>query len=228
MTKTAHQPRPVLHEAEAHALLKEYRIPVARTVLAKSGAEASQLFSELGGGPVVLKISSPDILHKTDVGGVRTMVRTADDAADAYEGIMSSVKRLAPKAEIEGITVQPHVERGVEVIVGGLRDPQFGPVVMFGLGGVWIELFKDVSYRLAPTTLEKAKRMMMEIRASPVLKRFRGGEPVDIDTLARIIVSVSELMADREDIMEIDVNPIFARRDGAIAVDVKVIGRSVE
>jgi len=210
-------------EADAHELLRKYHIPVVRTLIARDPDEASRLFSELGGGPVVLKISSPDILHKTDVGGVRTMVRTADEVVDAFEGIMASVRRLAPDAEIEGVSIQPHVERGVEVIVGGLRDPQFGPVVMFGLGGVWIELFKDVSYRLAPTTREKARRMMMEIRAAPVLRRFRGGVPVDIEGLADIIVAVSRMMAERSDLMEVDVNPIFARRSGAIAVDVKVI-----
>ncbi len=211
-------------ETEAHALMREYGVPMVRTLLARDVREAAARFTELGAIPAVLKVSSPDILHKTDVGGVRTMIRSADEAAEAFDGIMASVKRLAPEAAVAGVTVQPFVERGVEVIVGGLRDPQFGPVVVFGLGGVWVELFKDVSYRLAPTTREKARRMTMEIRAAPVLKRYRGGEPVDIDAHADMIVSVSRLMAEREDVAEVDVNPIFARRNGALAVDVKVLG----
>ena len=211
-----------LTELEAKNVLDECGIPVVRTELAATAAEAAALAGEVE-YPVVLKIASPDILHKVDAGGVKTFLENSADVIHAFEEVIANAKRYDPEARILGATVQHQIPRGIEVIVGGLKDPIFGPCTMFGMGGTWVEVMNDVSFRLAPTSLDAAKEMITEIKAYPLLTRYRGSEGVDIDTIADIIVKVSNLMAEYNEISEIDVNPIFARVDGAVAVDARIV-----
>lgn len=214
--------RTELTDLEASVVLSDYGIPVVETHFASSRDEAVRL-AKMMGYPLVMKISSPDILHKTEVGGVITGITSVEGIGKAFEDLIRRARAGYPDARIEGVTLQPQVERGVEVIVGGLRDPIFGAAVMFGLGGIWIELFKDVAYRLAPTTHKKALRMISEIRAYPILRHYRMGESVDLDALADVVVAVGDLLTDHPQISEVDVNPIFARSNGCVGVDAKVI-----
>ncbi len=211
-----------LTELEAKSILEEYDIPVVRTELATSQDETVTLAQSMG-YPIVLKIASPHILHKVDAGGVKTFLENAEDITNAFEEIIENAKQYDPHAKILGVTVQHQVPRGVEVIVGGLKDPVFGPCVMFGMGGTWVEVMNDVSFRLAPTDPDSAQKMVTEIKAYPLLTRYRGSEGVDIEGIADIIVKVSKLMAENDQICEIDVNPIFARVDSVIAVDARIV-----
>ena len=210
-----------LTELDSKDLLKIYGIPIVETKLVKSAKDAGKIAEEFG-YPVVLKISSVDILHKSDARGVKTFLNNKLEVGRAYKEIMKNAKIYNSNARIDGVVVQKHVKRGVEIIVGGVKDEIFGPTVMFGLGGVWIELMKDVSFRLAPVNKKTAKDMIKEIRGYPILGKFRGSEGVDINGIAEIIVKISELMANYE-IREIDVNPIFARSDSVIAVDARIV-----
>lgn len=211
-----------LTELEAKNILEEYNIPVVKTELATTKVEVISLASSMD-FPVVLKIASPDILHKVDAGGVKTFIETPKAVENAFDEILESAKKYNPKARILGVTVQHQIPRGVEVIVGGLKDPIFGPCVMFGMGGTWVEVMNDVSFRLAPTTKKGALEMISEIKAYPLLNRYRGSEGVDIAGIADIIIKISKLMADSSNIAEIDVNPIFARVDNVIAVDARIV-----
>lgn len=210
-----------LTELESKEILKLIGVSVAETKLGRKKEEAKKIAKSFG-YPVVLKISSIDILHKSDAGGVRTYLKNSDEVEIAFDEIIESAKKYNKNARIDGIVVQKHIKRGVEVIVGGIRDKIFGPAVMFGLGGIWIELMKDVSFRLAPVKKTTAKEMIKEIRGYPILGKFRGGRGVDINGIADIIVKISNLMTNYN-IREIDVNPIFARSDGTIAVDARIV-----
>ena len=211
-----------LTELEAKNVLELYKIPVVRTELATTEHEAAVLATELG-FPVVLKIASPDILHKVDAGGVRTFLEAEADVKIAFSQIIQNARKYNPEARILGTSVQHQIPRGVEVIVGGLKDSVFGPCVMFGMGGTWVEVMNDVSFRLAPTNLNAAKEMITEIKAYPLLTRYRGSEGVDLDGIANIIMKISQLMSDNPKIAEVDVNPIFARVDSVIAVDARIV-----
>lgn len=220
--KVMSEHRRELTELEAKSVLEEYNIPVVPTELATSAEGAVTLAADFG-YPVVLKIASPDILHKVDAGGVKTFLEFDTDVANAYPEIIENAKAYDPDARILGVTVQHQIPRGVEIIVGGLKDPVFGPCVMFGMGGTWVEVMNDVSFRLAPTSLDSAMEMLTEIKAYPLLTRYRGSEGVDIKGIADIIVKISNLMAENEIITEIDANPIFARIDSVIAVDARIV-----
>jgi acyl-CoA synthetase (NDP forming) len=167
-----------------------------------------------------MKIVSPDILHKTEAGGVVVGVASAAAAEAAYQQIIDAAARHAPAARVEGVQVQQMLTGGAqEVIVGAVTDPSFGKLVAFGLGGVLVEVLKDVTFRLAPASTEDALSMLDGIQAAEVLRGVRGADPVDRDALARIVVAVSNLVTDFPEIREVDLNPIFATKDGAIAVD---------
>ncbi len=211
-----------LTELEAKSVLEEYDIPVVQTELARSADEAKELAAKLE-YPVVLKIASLDILHKVDAGGVRTALNTPEGVELAFREIIENAKKYDPKARILGVTVQHHIPRGVEVIVGGLKDPIFGPCVMFGMGGTWVEVMNDVSFRLAPTSIKSAMAMIKEIKAYPLLTHYRGSEGVDLKGIADIIFKVSKLMHENYMISEVDVNPVFARVDSTIAVDARIV-----
>jgi len=219
--------RTVLLEPEAKELCSQYEIPVPRSRLAKSLDEAIKAAQEIG-FPVVVKIVSEDILHKSDAGCVVVGVSDVKELEVAYEKVVSNALRFNPRASIRGVLVEEMVPKGVEVAVGGLRDPELGPAVMFGLGGVFIEVLRDVSFRVAPVSEEEAEEMMREIRGFKILQGYRGSEAVDLKALVKIIVNASKMMAENEEISQLDLNPIIASKHGAKAVDARVILSSLK
>jgi acyl-CoA synthetase (NDP forming) len=214
--------RSLLTEIEAKELLKQAGLNVIDTRLAPSEDEAVSIARELG-FPVALKIASPDVVHKTDAGGVKLNLKTSAQVARAYEAIMKSIKEQYPQAKIQGVSVQKMARPGVEVIIGMSKDAQFGPVLMFGLGGVWVEVLKDVSFRIVPLEKRDAHEMIQEIKGKPLLEGYRGQEAVDIDNLEEMILKVSGFIEKHPEIKELDVNPVFAYKDGAVAVDARVV-----
>jgi acyl-CoA synthetase (NDP forming) len=212
----------LLTEIESKELLKKAGIPVVETKLARSKKEAISISKKVG-FPVVLKISSPDVVHKSDSGGVKLGLANATQVGKAYNEIMSSVKQAYPKAQIEGVSVQSMVPPGVEVIVGMSKDPQFGPVLMFGLGGILVEVLKDVSFRIVPVTARDAREMIREIKGYPILEGYRGQKPASIPALEKLIVKISQFVEKNPQIRELDLNPIFAYPDKAVAVDARII-----
>lgn len=211
-----------LTEVESKELLSKAGIPVVETKLARSKKEAISISKEMS-FPVVLKINSRDVIHKSDSGGVKLGLANATQVGKAYSEIMSSIKRAYPEAQIEGISVQPMVPPGVEVIVGMSKDPQFGPVIMFGLGGILVEVLKDVSFRIVPVTERDAKEMIREIKGYPILEGYRGQKPASMPALEKLIVKVSQFVEKNIDIRELDLNPVFAYPDKAVAVDARII-----
>jgi acyl-CoA synthetase (NDP forming) len=212
----------LLTEVESKALLKKAGIPVVEAKLARSKKEAISISNEMG-FPVVLKISSTDVIHKSDSGGVKLGLANAAQVGKAYNEIVSSIKRAYPKAHTEGVSVQPMAPPGVEVIVGMSKDAQFGPVLMFGLGGILVEVLKDVSFRIVPVTIRDARAMIREIKGYPVLEGYRGQKPASIPALEKLIVKVSQFVEKNPQIRELDLNPIFAYPDKAVAVDARII-----
>ncbi|MFH1382343.1 MAG: acetate--CoA ligase family protein [Chloroflexota bacterium] len=220
--KARNESRTVLTEIEAKELLKQAGVGVVETRLATSREEAVAMSKQLG-FPIVLKITSPDVVHKTDAGGVKVGLKTAAQVGKAYDEIIASVKAKYPKANIHGIAVQKMARPGVEVIIGMSKDAQFGPVLMFGLGGVLVEILKDVSFRIVPLAKRDAREMIKEIKGYPLLEGYRGGEAVDINNLEDLILKVSSFVEQYPDVKELDLNPVFAYKDGAVAVDARVI-----
>jgi acyl-CoA synthetase (NDP forming) len=214
--------RSVLTEMESKELLRSLGIPTTQMRLAASEQEAVAISREIG-YPCVLKVSSTDITHKSDAGGVKVGLKDEVEVAGAYAAIMDSCRAKYPAAVIEGVTVQNMARPGLEVIVGMATDAQFGPVLMFGLGGVWVEVLKDVSFKIVPLTRTDAANAVREIRAARLLDGFRGSEPVDTSALEDILMRVSEFVAKTPEVKEMDLNPIFAYPDGAVAVDARVI-----
>lgn len=214
--------RKSLLETEAKTVCMEYKIPVTRFELAKNSEETVE-FADAIGYPVVLKIVSQDIIHKSDVGGVIVGVKNGNDARDGYNQILKNVKKCNAKARIEGILVQEMAPSGTEVIVGSIKDPQFGPAVMFGLGGIFVEVLKDVTFRVVPITRDEAREMISEIKAYPLLKGYRNTPPADIEAIADILLNTSRLVSDFPEIKELDLNPIMVYEHGAKAVDIRIL-----
>jgi acyl-CoA synthetase (NDP forming) len=214
--------RTVFTEIEAKQYIKKAGIKVTETRLAASLKEAVAIGKEIG-FPVVLKIASPDISHKTEAGGVKTGLKNAGEVKRAWEDIMASVKAKFPDAKIEGVSVQEMARPGVEIIIGMFKDPQFGPVIMFGLGGIFVEVLKDVSFRLIPIEKRDAEEMVREIKGFTLLKGFRSMEPVDIESLVDVLLKVSALVEKTPEIKELDLNPVFTYSDAAVAVDARII-----
>jgi len=215
--------RVVLLGHEASDVMSAYGIQVSKTYLAESEDEAAEIGEKLG-FPVALKISSPRIAHKTDVGGVAIGLHSDKEVKKAYRKIIENVHYYLPDAPIYGIEVQDMVEEGIEVIVGMSRDVQFGPLVVFGLGGIYVNLLEDVSFRLASglTTREEVKKMISETRAYTLLKGYRGKKPADIEALSETILRTSRLVSDFREITEMDINPVRVHYKGATALDVKI------
>ena len=211
-----------LLEPESKELIAAFGITTARHTVTASVKEAIQAATSIG-YPIVLKIVSPDISHKTDVGGVKVGIKDAEGVKAAYEEIMKNVNMKMPDARIEGILVEEMATPSTEVIVGGLRDPQFGPAVMFGLGGIFVEVYKDVSFRIAPLEEYDAIDMIHEIKGSKILKGFRNTESLDITSVAQTILKVSNIMVSLEEIKEIDLNPVLVYPKGVKAVDARII-----
>jgi acyl-CoA synthetase (NDP forming) len=172
---------------------------------------------------VVLKIASADIIHKSDAGGVKVGLKNKREVEKAYGEIMKAAKGKFPKAKIEGAAVQKMARPGTEVIVGTFKDAQFGPVIMFGLGGIFVEVLKDVSFRIVPIERRDAAEMIKEIKGYPLLKGYRGMEPASLPALEDILLKVSDLVAKTPEIKELDINPIIAYKDSAVAVDARIV-----
>ena len=214
--------RKYLLESEAKKICEAYGIPVTRFKVATNEEEAVKFANEIG-YPVVFKIVSPDVIHKSDVGGVILNIKNDEEAKKAYKQILENVKKHVPDAKIVGVFVQEMAPQGTEVIVGALKDSQFGPTVMFGLGGIFVEILKDVTFRIAPVTKEEAEEMIKEIKGYPILRGYRGKPPSDVEAIVDIIVKVSKLVTDFPQISQLDLNPIFVYEKGAKVIDARII-----
>ena len=217
--------RSSLTEIEAKQVFSAYGLPVAKTALAKSEDQAVKLANEVG-YPVVMKIVSPDILHKSDAGGVKVNIKDDTSCRDAFNTIMANAKAYKADAAIHGIAIQEMAPWGTEVILGSVADPTFGPTMMFGLGGIFVEVLKDVTFRVAPVSTSQAMRMLGEIRGAPILAGVRGEAPRDRAALAEIVCSYSTMIIDLADeIAESDANPVlvYGEGKGAKVVDARII-----
>jgi acetyl coenzyme A synthetase (ADP forming)-like protein len=222
LDKVRAEGREALTAPEGKRVCDAYGIPTPGEGLAATAQDAVALAGKIG-FPVVLKIVSPDILHKTEAGGVLVAVSDEDAVAAGFDTIVANAKKYDATARIDGVQVQQMVGGGQEVIIGATTDPTFGKVVAFGLGGVLVEVLKDITFRLAPLDQAEAVSMLDGIKAAEVLKGARGADPVDADTLADVIRRVSELVTDFPEIAEFDLNPVFATANGATAADVRII-----
>lgn len=212
-------------DAEARSVLTAYGLRIPKSELADSSDTAISIANQIG-YPVVLKIASPDILHKTDVGGVKVGIQNDEQLRDAYELMVYRAKRYIPDARIWGCLVQEMIPSGnLEVLVGMNRDPQFGPLVTFGLGGIYVETLKDVTFRIAPFTRIEAQIMLKEIRARALLDGVRGAPPVDKEAIIDTLLRIGQLVQDFPEILEIDINPltVFSKGQGAIAIDMRLV-----
>ena len=220
--KVRKEGRFILTEFESKKILKQIGIPVVETKLAKTQKEAVS-FSQKIGFPVALKIISPDVIHKTDSGGVKLGLKNVSEVREAYHEILEGVRKQYPDAIIHGVSVQKMVRPGTEVIVGTSKDPQFGPVIMFGLGGIFVEILKDVSFRVVPVNRKDAQEMVKEIKGYPLLQGYRGKEPANVPALVEMILKISNLIHKNPQIKELELNPVFAYKDRAVAVDARII-----
>jgi len=213
-----------LLESEAYEVLRAYRFPVVRSRLARSKEEAKAAARRIG-FPVVLKIASPDIIHKVDYGGVRLDLKTEDEVESAYREILDNIRRRQPEARISGLMVEEMARPGKEVILGMNRDAQFGPILMFGLGGIYVEALEDVSFRLAPIREYSALAMIKKTKAHKILDGFRGGPVYDIQAIAECLLRLSQLVVDFEEIRELDINPllVYEKGQGCRIVDARII-----
>jgi acyl-CoA synthetase (NDP forming) len=214
--------RKALLETEAKTICMEYDIPVTTFKLAKNEKEAAK-FAEQIGFPVVLKIVSPEIIHKSDAGGVIINLKNASEVQDAYRKILENAKKYNAAARIDGVLVQEMAPQSTEVIVGAIKDPQFGQTLMFGLGGIFVELLKDVTFRIAPITQQDAEEMITEVKAYPLLKGYRNTPPTDINAIVKILLNTSKLIMDYPEIKELDLNPVMTYEKGAKTVDARII-----
>jgi len=212
-------------DSEAWDILKAYGLSIPRSVLAKTSQEAIEVAGEIG-YPVVLKIASPDILHKTDVGGVKVGLETPDQVQDAFDLMIYRTERFLPEAHIWGCQVQEMAPPGgLEVLIGMNRDPQFGPLVTFGLGGIYVEALKDVTFRVAPFTRLDAQAMLKEIRSKTLLEGVRGKPPIDKEAIVNTLLRMGQLVQEFPEIAEFDINPliVYPKDQGAIAIDMRLV-----
>lgn len=214
--------RTILTEMESKAILKEFGIPVIEAKLAQNKTEAVKIGNEIG-FPLVMKIASPDIIHKSDIGGVKLGINNVTSIKKSFDSIIRSAREHFPDAKIDGVTVQKMAPSGIEIIIGISHDPQFGPVMMFGLGGIFVEVIEDVSFRILPLTPKDAKEMIKEIKGYQLLKGFRGSDPADIEFLERLLLDVSSFIEDYPQIKELDLNPVFVYKKGGLVIDARII-----
>ncbi len=222
LNKARQEKRTVLTEIEAKQILKTAGINCTETRLASTTAQAVSISEEIG-YPVVLKISSVDITHKSDAGGVKINLKSRAEVEKAFDQIISACKAACPNANIEGVAVQGMAKMGTEIIMGMIKDANFGPVVMFGLGGVLVEVLKDVAFRIVPIEKADAAEMIDEIQGKKLLEGYRGQDPADIPCLQEMLVKLSDFVHSTPTIEEIDMNPVFAYKDGAVVVDARII-----
>jgi acetyltransferase len=217
------QKRPALFENEAKDLLRLYGLQVPSEVILKSEAELENLPQDMRDEPLAMKIVSQDILHKSDAGGVKLNVLGPEARKTAYLEILANAKAYKPGAEIEGVLATPMLKSGVEIILGVTRDETFGPVLMFGLGGIMVEVLKDVTFRSIPLSWEDAASMLTDIKAAEILDGVRGAKPVDKEALIDLIVKLSDMVWKHPQIVELDLNPVIAREDGVSIADARII-----
>lgn len=210
------------NEYKSRQMLAQCGIDSGEYALAKSRDEAVAITNKYG-RPVVMKIVSDQIPHKTEAGGVALSVSGPVEAASQFDKLMDNARKYDPKAILEGVLIAPMLPSGVEVIVGGLRDPQFGPVVMFGIGGVFVEIFKDVQFRMAPLTEAEALAMIREVRGLPMLQGARGQKPVNLAVLAELIVKVGNCLLDNAEIKELDLNPVLCTEERILPLDASIM-----
>lgn len=209
------------NEYNSKTMLQKYGLPTGEFKLATSAQDAAAAATELG-FPVVMKIVSDQIIHKTEAGGIKLNVQDEQQAADVFETLISNAKAYNPEAVIDGVLISPMVKAGVEVIVGGMYDVQFGSVIMFGLGGVFVEIFKDVRFRMAPIDKTEALKMIRSIQAYPMLCGARGQQSVNLDALAELLMKVSQYLAENQDVTEIDINPVICFDDKVQILDASI------
>lgn len=222
ISRARQENRTVLTEIEAKKILAEAGINCTETQLAATREDAVATAEQIG-YPVVLKISSVDITHKSDAGGVKVNLKDRAAVETAYDDIMAAARAKFPDADIEGISVQGMARMGIEIIMGMIKDASFGPVVMFGLGGVLVEVLKDVSFRIVPIEAADAEEMTSEIQGRKLLEGYRGQDPADIPYLQDMLVKLSDFVDRTPGIEEIDMNPVFAYKEGAVVVDARII-----
>ena len=215
------QGRTTLTEIESKQLFADAGLQVVVTKQAASKQEAVALSDKIG-YPVVLKVDSTDISHKSDAGGVKVGLKDAEEVEVAYDEIMASAKKAFPDAKVDGVSVQSMARPGIEIIMGMFKDVQFGPVLMFGLGGILVEVLKDVAFRVVPLAKRDAREMIEEIKGHKLLEGYRGLEPANIPYLEEMLLKLSEFVDKTPEIKEIDFNPVFAYQDGAVVVDARI------
>ena len=229
IAKARAEKRTALDQAESLELMRAYGLPAPPFAAAKTSAEAKAAAGKIG-FPLAMKILSPDVLHKVDVGGVRLNVKDAGEAEQVFEEITGAVRSRLPEARLEGVLVQRMVPAGTEMILGIKRDPRFGALLMFGLGGIYVEVFKDVSFRLSPVRELGAERMIRQLRSFRILQGFRGQPPADLKALEECIERVSQLAEELEQVEELDINPLMAypQGGGAVVADARVLLKKEE
>jgi len=205
--------RKTLLEPEAKTICAEYGVAVNNFMVAKSAEEAAKAAEKIG-YPVVLKIVSQDIIHKSDAGGVKVNIKTKEDVKAAYSTIIENALKYKSDARITGVLVQEMAPQGTEVIVGAIKDPQFGQTLMFGLGGIFVEILKDVTFKVAPITEAEAAEMIVGVRAYPLLNGYRNTPPSDVKAIVNVLMSISKLVVDHPEIKELDLNPVMAYEKG--------------
>jgi len=213
--------RPLL-ETEAKELLREYGIPVPDFKLIQTEDEIDKITEKIG-YPLTMKIVSPDIIHKSDAGGVKLNIQDEKEAKLAYQEIIFNAKKYNKEAKISGIIAYHMIPQGTEIIIGMMKDPHFGPVIMFGLGGIFVEILKDISFRILPLEERDAEEMITEIKGYKILKGVRGESPKDIIAIKEVLMKISQLVMENPEINEIDLNPIFVFEEALQVVDTRII-----
>ena len=219
--KAKKEKRPLL-ETEAKELLREYGISVPDFKLIKSEDEIVGLAKEIN-FPLVMKIISPDIIHKTEAGGVKVGIKDEKEAKAAYQEIIYKVKKYKKEAKISGVIAYSMIPQETEIIIGMMKDPCFGPTIMFGLGGIFVEILKDISFRILPLEERDAEEMISEIKGYQILKGIRGETPKDVKSIRDVLMKISQLVMENPEIKEIDLNPVFVFNQGLQVVDARMI-----
>ena len=219
---TRQEKRRIILEPEAKEICRAYKMPTPDFAVARSASEAADMAEKVT-FPIVLKIVSPDILHKTEAGAVLLDLTSKEEVEAGYNQIIAKAKAYDGNARVVGVLVQNMAPKGLEVIVGGLRDSQFGPTVLFGLGGIFVEVLKDVAFRVAPLSDLDARDMIRDIHSYSVLKGVRGQPSADEEAIMRILLGTSRIMVENSAIEQMDLNPVMVYRTGASIVDARII-----
>lgn len=207
---------------EAQQICNLHHIPTPRSYMTSSSHEAVLKSKDIG-FPVVLKVISPQILHKSDVGGVILNIRDEKELETQYEKLVVEIAKREPSAKVLGVSIEKMMPPSTEVIVGGMRDRQFGPSIMFGIGGIFTEIYDDVAFRVAPIDKIDASNLVHDLKGSKMLEGARGKPPADLDSIINILINVSDLMMEHGAINQLDLNPVIVYSDGACAVDSRII-----